>query len=172
MKRTVSILLLFAVLLASLGVQVIFTLRTRQIRSEMKQLLKNAVPAENLHSFYFKTESEPDWVREGKEFKVEDRFYDVVSKEVVNGQVHYLCINDVEETALFAGLGEWITGHLQHDKKTQQSIQLLQQLTFFISLKSHASDLLSDLPTIVYSPYEFSVKQVDLKLDTPPPNNS
>lgn len=171
MKRVVSILLLFTILTASMGVQFIFTLRTRQIRSEMKQYLKSTVPEDELHTFYFHDDQEPDWVREGKEFQLDGQFYDVVEVTTYDDQVRYKCINDVEETALFAGLGQLVMGHLNKDGTTSRGLHSLAFLNLFLSPNS-VNGLHMPLPDQNKNsiPYCFSIQKWHLSILSPPPN--
>jgi hypothetical protein len=75
------------------------------IRKQIKKAIKLSVPENQLIKFHF-TEREFDqlhWVKP-HEFRLKGRFYDVVHKSKVNGIWHFHCINDIQETALFATL--------------------------------------------------------------------
>ncbi|MFM7006311.1 MAG: hypothetical protein ACKOWX_03565 [Flavobacteriales bacterium] len=75
------------------------------IRKEIKIALKQAVPDNQLLVFHFteKESKQLNWVKP-HEFRLNGRFYDVVHKTKRNGVWYFKCIDDIQETVLFAKL--------------------------------------------------------------------
>jgi hypothetical protein len=75
------------------------------IRTEIKKAIKLSLPENQLIDFHF-TEKEftkLHWF-ESHEFTFNGRFYDVVRKSKTNGIWHFQCIDDSQESKLFASL--------------------------------------------------------------------
>lgn len=84
-----------------------FELRLAHVRKEIKVRLKAGVPeSERAHFVFHPGEAASlDWVKPGREFRWKDRCYDVVERSTdPSGMVHLDCIDDVQETTLFAQL--------------------------------------------------------------------
>lgn len=75
------------------------------IRKQIKKAIKLSVPENQLIQFHFtvKESAKLHWVKP-HEFRLNGRFYDVVYKTKSKGVWYFKCINDIQETALFATL--------------------------------------------------------------------
>ncbi len=88
-----------------------FDIRLAGVRKEIKLRLKAGVPdGERVHFTFSASEAAAlDWVKPDREFRWKDRYYDVVERSVDrSGMVHFACIDDVQETRLFAGLDDMV----------------------------------------------------------------
>lgn len=95
-----------------------------QARSEMKARIKAGVPEKELHQITFASEEDILWVRDGKEFKLKGRLYDVVRRE---GNT-FFCVDDEQETQLFAHLDELCREQQDQDgNPVQDFIKLMSQ---------------------------------------------
>ncbi|MCC7301516.1 MAG: hypothetical protein IT233_02640 [Bacteroidia bacterium] len=104
MKRALAIIWLLVLLTGLFGVMPYFFFKQSQIRSAVKHKLKSHVPETELHALRFNTNAHILWVREGKEFKLNGLFYDVVKTETDGKTIIYYCVNDTEEKILFEKL--------------------------------------------------------------------
>ncbi len=99
--------LLLVVLFWQVGGFMLIQLNRVQVRKEVKHRIKNGVPEEERVVFHFTAAELADlqWMKEGKEFRIDGRFYDVVERTLgPNGTVRLACISDDQETRLFAQL--------------------------------------------------------------------
>lgn len=104
-------LLVLAALVWQCGQFASFEVRRLAVKQEIKLRLKAGVPENERVNFTFSaTDFEAlTWVKPAREFKLKDRYYDVVAKTVdADGTVHVACIDDRQETQLFADLGEMV----------------------------------------------------------------
>lgn len=126
--RIFSVMLLGVVLVPSLGTFPAFLYRQSEIRSDIKHSLKNGVPEGELHHIAFRKVEDIHWTRPDKEFTLHGRLYDVVKNLSKDGKVAFLCINDLEEEALFANLDDLVSHrHKKHSGNYQWSSFLLAQ---------------------------------------------
>ncbi|MBK8340958.1 MAG: hypothetical protein IPK99_13590 [Flavobacteriales bacterium] len=100
------------VLMASqLGHLASFEWKRKAVRKEIKLRLKAGVPQDERTSFQV-TEAQYaslDWVKPQREFRSNGRFYDVVELHVqADGSFLLSCVDDRQETALFAELSELV----------------------------------------------------------------
>lgn len=171
MRRLTSILLLLILVSGSIGIQLVFNSRKIAIRSEMKKLIKNGVPEDELFAFEFKSNETPDWTRIEKEFRIDNHLYDVVSKEESAGKIIYSCVSDDQETFLFANLGEQVS-KLAGDNKTPAG----KVITAFLQIQT-INDFKSPEPVLKsigndqenYFQYSFFIKSFDLEGTGEPP---
>lgn len=57
----------------------------------------------------------PDWIREGKEFRLNDQLFDIVKTIKISGGIIYRCINDKEEARLFKNLDKIVREEMAKD---------------------------------------------------------
>lgn len=84
----------------------------------MKRKIKDGLSQEMMHHFKLSSKEyeQLDWVH-SKEFRLKEEMYDVVHKETLsNDSVLLSCINDKQETLLFANLNEHIEQHFDIQK--------------------------------------------------------
>ena len=101
MRYVLSALLLSALLLSIFGSQLSFMLERHAVRSQMQQMLK-AEKRKAARQFVF-TQQEFAALQQyenGREFSLNGNMYDVVSKEVRNGQIVLTAFFDHKETSL------------------------------------------------------------------------
>lgn len=101
-----GIALCFLMLVLSGGTSWFFTWKQYVIRSEMKQQLKEGVPAHALHYFHTQDPEEAfQWITPSKEFIWNSQVFDVVyEKWLTDGTVEIACVNDEQEERLFREL--------------------------------------------------------------------
>lgn len=153
-----------------------FKLAQYKIQKEIKMLLKKGVPEDKLYiiSIPVKNIKDIDWTRDGKEFRHKGNMYDIVRVENGKDTIHYHCVNDQQETQLFAHLEEMVDQQMNNDKspvgRTAKNL-----LKLFWSFKYVPSDNFAFLPSISNSNpensiYSFFHSPVYLEISTPPPN--
>ena len=110
-------LLVLAALVWQCGQFASFEVRRLAVKQEIKLRLKAGVPENERVNFTFSaTDFEAlTWVKPAREFKLNDRYYDVVVKTVdADGTVHVACIDDRQETELFADLASMVDQRMDH----------------------------------------------------------
>jgi hypothetical protein len=124
--QRISYILLVLMLSQTFGFVVYFENTKSKIRKEMKTRIKQGVPKEDLHDFEF-TELEYKnltWTKHD-EFKLGIEYYDVVwFEKLENGNIHVSCVNDKDETILFASLTQQVNFNLS-DSKSNNPIRVV-----------------------------------------------
>lgn len=176
LKRILSIFLLTVFLFDLLGYIPMFKFAQYKIQKEIKTLLKKGVPEDKLHiiSIPVKNVKDIDWKREGKEFRYKGSMYDVVRRETHKDTIHYHCVNDQQETQLFAHLEEMVDQQMNNDKSPagRTAKNLLKLFWSFKYVPSQNFDFV--LPDSKANPenfiYSFFYSPVFIEIPTPPPN--
>lgn len=139
--RRVSAFLLLAVLLFnSAGYVGAFYYAKAKIKKEIKMKLKGEFPKDQLKLIVIDTRKGEDkqlrWI-EPHEFMLKGRMYDIIKTDTMpGGVIHYLCIDDEDETRLFANMDELIKREFQGNKnKRGNAVKNLEklQMEYFLS---------------------------------------
>lgn len=149
----------------------VFKYRQNTIRKEIKKQIKEGVSESELIEFdaiQIYT-SDAQWIKPGKEFRLNGSMFDVVRKEFKNGKLVFQCINDTQETKLFADLDELVkkrmNGDTDEEKKnlTKDFLKLFFDSEDILWIPSSPVLVSSFLPS--FFPYSFSFL-------SPPPRTS
>lgn len=126
MRRTLSIILMFALTLNSATYFLYFKYRQNIVRKQIKLKIKTGVPEDELKVIIFNQSNalEFDWIH-SREFRYKGNMYDLVYETEDNSGSRVLhCITDHQETVLFANLTKYVKqtteGHSSH--KTAQKL--------------------------------------------------
>ncbi|MBA3683327.1 MAG: hypothetical protein H0W73_19500 [Bacteroidetes bacterium] len=176
MKKTFSIILLTIFLFNLCGYLIFFKAAQFKVRKEIKALLKKKVPEKDLHiiSFSLKNIKNIEWEKKDKEFRYNGTMYDVVKWRKDKDSIFYYCINDHQETQLFAHLDELINKQIDNEKSPngRAAKNLLKKFSVFkyISAENFAfvTTHNSETGSFIYSIYCFPVV---MEIPTPPPNS-
>lgn len=174
-RMLISGLLICSIVICNVGYFPLFKLEQAKIRKAIKHKIKNSIPENQLHEFRFKhPATDVIWTREGKEFRLHDRMYDIVrSKREGNFTVFY-CVNDVEETVLFAHLDDFVKKYMQDKSKNSKKKRTSRTIAYFplfcedftAELNWSSLELKTEIP-----PYQFSVKNAVQSIYSPPPQS-
>ncbi len=156
------------------GYFIVFKARQIQIKSEVKRLIKSAVPEEQLVVFSLTPETMHgfSWIH-SKEFRYNGEMYDVVRKVSVSaGNTELYCIHDVKESGLFAHLDRLVKDAMNHDRKGPGLLKVLS--AFYTGLfppPELLNDFISQSADIHYPviPDIYSCQSV--KVISPPPRS-
>lgn len=146
MKRIASFILLSVFLYSAAGVFVVFKIQQHEIKQEIKSRIKNNVPESELVILSFDPSSKEHealiWL-EDHEFLYRGEMYDIVRQFTDEKNiVHYYCINDEQESKLFANLDESVDKNMQDNNKSNdvsKTVLKLYSQTYFSLLSIHAS---------------------------------
>ncbi|QHL89142.1 hypothetical protein GU926_17575 [Nibribacter ruber] len=110
----------------SVGSSLVLVAWQGQVRREVKRRIKEGLAPEQLQVLTFSQEQAAalDWKEQGREFRYQGMFYDVVRVQEIGGQLQYQCITDTQERDLFAALDQLVQDHLSRSAK-QKSLKLL-----------------------------------------------
>ncbi len=127
MRKTLASLLIFCVLYQCAGYLFVFEANFLLCRKEMKRAIKAGLDEQELQHFSFTEEEyeQLDWQHKN-EFQLNGVLYDVVRTEKHNGTLELACVNDKQESVLFAHLNEHIDSFsdLQNDGKSSTKVLL------------------------------------------------
>jgi hypothetical protein len=171
MKRTFAYLFLFLYSYNLAGYLVVFSVRQNIVRSEIKKMLKESVPHSDLILLTFHTTSLQQgkyplqWI-ENHEFRYAGGMYDIVHSRTSADSTHYLCVNDVQEEALFADLDS----HVQREMGSQGA----RLDAFKDAFKNSFTDRFPDLPVLTViatngPPIQTLYESVVADVASPPP---
>ena len=140
MKRTIAIILSVIFLFQLTGFLIVFTVKQQAIRKEIKHLIKNGVPQNELIAIEFNSSNKLDfdW-KHSREFSYKGSMYDIVRTDTINQNTFlFYCVNDIQEKQLFANLDKMVSSCF-----SEQSKQRDKQIDFsqLITLKYLAPDV-------------------------------
>lgn len=104
-----------------------FKARQIQVKSEIKRVMKSTVPADQLVVIRLSPANRHEfrWIH-SREFRLKGNMYDVVRKVAVSsGETDLYCINDREESILFANLDKWVKEAMNDGKGGQKAGKVL-----------------------------------------------
>lgn len=117
-RKTVQYILLFLFIWQIVGFVTYFEISHFKLKKEIKLLLKQGVPKDELVYFEFTDVEMNDlvWLKKN-EFNLNGDLFDVVRRSKdKNGVNHLECISDKQETVLFARLNQTISQNLGNEK--------------------------------------------------------
>lgn len=179
MKRILQIItftLVFAASLFFLAGQsldyFVFKYRQSVIRKEIKKQIKNGVAEEDLFTFAVAdiNTDHVEWIKPGKEFRMNGTMYDIVRMEIIDGKSYYKCINDEQEGKLFAELDEMVNKRMNDDSTDDYLKNLLKNFVKMPIVVS-SSNFLVGSPDKENTAYLFSVSKVYSQHNFPPPKS-
>lgn len=123
LRKLLSILLLFSILFNMTGIYIAFKIEQAHIRSSIKHEIKDGIPEDELHEFHLsqKDYDQLNWVRPDIEFRRRKQMFDIVRRENKGDSIILHCVNDKEESLLFAHLDELIQNKMNKESKTPNS---------------------------------------------------
>jgi hypothetical protein len=133
-----TLLLSFVLLLNAIGYYPLFKIKQWQVHEEMKSLVRASLSDDKLKCITvtanneYKIHWEWEWEEE-QEFTYEGKRYDVVRSHIVGATTYYYCIQDTQETKLFAQLDEEVDRQME-DKKNPLQRTAKKMLKTFSSL--------------------------------------
>ena len=133
MKRLFSFLFLIVFIWQLAGFFIYFEIERYHLRKDIKRAIKYSLPQNEFKQFNFTNAEfkELTWIND-HEFKMNGRLYDVVKKNKSNVGFSVSCIDDIQETVLFAQLDEATVSNLnnQPEKAPLKSFIKLLKLAF------------------------------------------
>lgn len=137
MRKTIQYILLFIFIWQIVGFVSYFEISHYKLKKEIKLLLKQGVPDDELVFFEFTDAEMSDliWLKKN-EFDLNGNLFDVVRKSKTQDGINHLeCISDKQETILFARLNQTISQNLG-DENRQTPISNWMKL---LKVPSHLS---------------------------------
>jgi hypothetical protein len=132
-KRLFSFLFLILFVWQLAGFFVYFEIERYHVRKDIKRAIKHSLPQNEYKQFNFTNEEfkELTWIND-HEFKMNKRLYDVVKKNKNEFGYSVSCIDDIQETILFAQLDEATASNLnnQPEKAPLKSFVKLLKLAY------------------------------------------
>ena len=140
MKRLFSFLFLIVFIWLLAGFFIYFEIERHHVRKDIKRAIKHSLPQNQYKQFNFteKEFKELTWIND-HEFKMNGRLYDVVKKYKNRLGYSVSCIDDIQETVLFAQLDEATVSNLnnQPEKAPIKSFVKLLQTAYIEPHGSH-----------------------------------
>jgi hypothetical protein len=140
-KRLFSFLFLIVFIWQLAGFFIYFEIERYHVRKDIKRAIKYSLPQNEFKQFNFTNAEfkELTWIND-HEFKMNGRLYDVVKKNKSNVGFSVSCIDDIQETVLFAQLDEATVSNLnnQPEKAPIKSFVKLMKLAF---IEPHCSSI-------------------------------
>jgi hypothetical protein len=154
------------------GLYLVFRFQQHIVRKETKLKIKLGVPKEEL--FFIRIDQSNlhlvEWIHK-KEFRFKGVMYDVIRKKILDDHsIEYCCINDKQETKLFAHLDEEVNRNLaQRQHSSIPGKQLIKLLSFSFLLPITADPLKRSALLFKFKPIQFDLNFRPKEIITPPP---
>lgn len=172
-SKTGSFFLFLLLLTATCGYYPLFKIRQRHIRESVKAAIRQGIPGEKLHCIRIDPDNRQEirWERKGKEFRYQNRMYDVVRAERFADTVYYYCIADRQESRLLSCFEKLVRP--QPDAGSFGKYVLQKMMTLLLSLYFPAQTPHWPRPVLFFSaiparPVFFCLPGFDKELIHPP----
>ena len=164
MRRIFSVLILLIAAWQIVGFFTYFEWEHYHIRKDIKRALKHSVPENQLKEFDFTNKEIKNltWIK-SNEFKLNGRFYDVISKKKTKTGYHFKCIDDHQETELFQKLEESTAVNLNNSPSSSPLKHWMKVLkTPFVFNEKGIKPIICYISSIESSNfnYHFSIKGI------------
>lgn len=169
LKNIVAISLLALFLYQTAGIFIFFRMEQQAIRKEIKKQIKEGVPESELHTLNIDATNYKELIwHNHKEFMYQGTMYDIVHRKITGTySVIFQCVNDSQETELFASLHQQVdkTMDSKHHGKHPLKIVMLS----FIEIPSRIVIVRPDESQAYFSHYQtiFSDKHLNPILNPP-----
>ena len=177
MRKLVSFSLFFLVAWQIIGFVAYFEFSHYHLKKEIKLVLKQGVPKDELVIFEFDKNQleELIWLKKN-EFNYHGNLFDVVrSHETAEGKTYMECISDKQETLLFKKLEQTVSINLGDDSNPTPLFNWLKTLHFPLSISFFEIKIPNLYKTYLPRPnfhFEESILQSTSEIESPPPENS
>lgn len=173
-RYIVSIFLVIAVVIPVSFSFLSYHLQLKKVKREVKWMLINNTPKDELVYFEFDMDSEQfkslRWEHD-HEFEMDFKMFDIVEADTVGRNVTYLCFPDKQETALNAQFRNQLNDRYANDnpiKNRANQINLLM-LSLFIYNDEKPQKVDVILSEIAHFYKNEIYKSIKLSIDSPPP---
>lgn len=143
------------------------------LKKEMKKRIKAGLNKKDLHCFEFteSTYQSITWEKENKEFALRNSFYDVVKLEKLpNGNIKLYCIDDKQESKLFAKLDSEVQKYTDIEKNgTAGAKKILKLIKVQASLLEPNENNVLVGTSIPTKEYQYPTSSLTKIIQTPPP---
>ena len=96
-----------------------------EARHEIKSRIEKDIPENELCRIIFQPGDKIDWVRENKEFLLDDHLYDVVTCTENNGTRIFYCIDDKQESRVMAAMEKHFHDSMQNGGSSTNAYRVL-----------------------------------------------
>jgi hypothetical protein len=171
-KKALAILLLFVMSINLGGLYLVFRFQQQLVRKEIKRKIKAGVPDQEL--FFIRinqqNQQELEWIH-AREFRYKGRMYDVIRKKVLDpNTIEYACINDIQESRLFAHLDQEVSRNLSNNATpSPQAKVLLKMLSIPYILPQSSFSMERNYRLFSFHKPQFHLPEVSTDILTPPP---
>jgi len=99
----------------------------QQVRKEIKARIKRNVPKDELRALLYNNSNSTEFKwHHKKEFSYQGTMYDIVSSErLLNGDIVFYCVTDIQETILFKNLGKHVNDLVNSNPRNTGATVLL-----------------------------------------------
>lgn len=169
-----SYLFLCLLVCQTMGFSAYFAFEKAKIRKQLKTCLKQGVPKDKLHSFVFSASAleKLHWVKK-KEFKLGERFFDVVwKKKDAKGFFRLQCVDDQQETRLFKNLASFVyrnLGDQQSNHPLHTVFELFSQPYVAEPLNIQICEVILPFNKALYA-FNAVLPGCEIEIPSPPPN--
>lgn len=174
-QKIISVTLLIALLFNTIGFYGSFVIMKNNARAEVKRILKENVPENELVQIFVSTAEIAfiHWTKEGKEFRFMDQMYDVVKSVFKPDGVLLYCLHDAKESKLFEKLDYFIERHVADNPQNHKNTKKLMGFSikdFFYPEKLELN-ISENTFNRNYFQHENQYLSPFLYLDPPPPKD-
>lgn len=110
MKKILSILMLFFLILNTFGIIAYYYYNGSVIKSEIKALMKSNIPKDKIEYIAVPKNSRYYTRIHSKEFRYYGKMYDIISESIEGDSIYFKCINDEKEEQLMKSISQLYFG--------------------------------------------------------------
>jgi hypothetical protein len=127
LRKVISILLLTVFLHDNICFLVLFKVMQIRVKHEIKREIESNIPFSELILIEINSQNieELNWLKFGKEFRLNGNFYDIVKTEYSGTKTKFFCINDKKERDLFKNLDSMILKQIMNHFNSNNILQKL-----------------------------------------------
>ncbi len=171
LKGAISILLIALFMFNACGVFLVFKIEQTRIRKEMKLTIKQGVPQEELETIVVDATNRDQLVwKHEREFMFQGTMYDIVWKEQLSdGNMRYHCVNDTQETILFADLDDLVKRKMGNKESRSQRLKNVLDRMVTVPSFTYFAGTPRMLEDSVFGYSDATYHSPTLEKDAPPP---
>lgn len=174
LRKILSVLFLIVFLIQAIGFTFYFNFERNKIKKQLKTYIKEGVPKSQLKVFEFsqKEYSKLNFTKK-KEFKIGERFFDIVWKEKLkSAKLKLQCVDDRQETVLFKNLAFMVDDNIS--KNNHSPLKLIFSIIVKPMLLNDKIEVIHKKTLLTANSIAFlfsePISSKHISITTPPPN--
>lgn len=169
MKKILSILLLFLLILNTFGIIGYYYYNRSVIKSEIKAIMKSNIPKDKIEIVVVPKNSKAYKRIHSKEFRFHGNMYDIIKEDIKADSLHFICINDMKEQELMQDFSRIYFGSENGIVSTGYTGKILNTVFLPMFVTNLNNNDIKNYLIIKYNNYSENCINAYIEVDLPPP---